>query len=179
MFAAKRLALSVYERKLLILIERKEDFFEISAEKKIDFTQDAELVGQQLEQIFAIIEHLQIGGSLESSDWSPDSVEFTQTVGKQSGKESIDHNAYGGWGCLPVFVLWIAGTGGFAFLLDETVNGDELVLWSTFGGALASLGLYQLISSLRQRKVGKLFLAGLLLGGAVWIVLANQATAAV
>ena len=179
LFAAKRLALSLYDQKLLILIERTEDFFEISAEKQIDFARDAELVGQQLGQIFSIIEHLGIGGLQESTDRRTESVDFTEIAGKPAGKEPLDRNAYGGWGGLLVFVLWLAGTGAFAWFLDEQIKGDERVLWSTFGGALASLGLYQLVSSLRKSQGGKLFFAGLLLGGAVWIALANQATGAV
>lgn len=168
-FEAKQLFASFHENRLVMLIEHKGDYFEMSHRQQTDFAQDAERIRDQLSRFFTIVDLLQLRGKAGEEGEQP------ETMVEPEFPDIEDNNAadpydIGGWGCLSAFVLFAAAMSAYILLLDPDLSKGELLWWSSFGGFLASIGLWQALRGLFKFAIGKLIFGIILLAGAFAIL---------
>lgn len=168
LFEASKLMISFRGQKIVLLLEHKGDFFEISTGKTTDLMRDADHIKKQVDKIFEIVERLGFRGPEVTA--SP--VSAVPSAAVPAAAFAMDDSRYdvGGWGCLGALALWILATAGLASLLESRVSLMALLPWSAAGGLLAASGLYQLMKAVRHKKAGALFLSLLFLAGAGWIL---------
>ena len=165
-FEAQQLFASFHADRLVMLIDHKEDFFEMSHRQETNFTQDATRVRDQLGQILAIVDLLQLGGTSRAAvvdDRSWENLEFPTLP----GSETYD---IGGWGCFGGFVILAVSMGAYLWLLDDTLPVGQLLWWSVLGPMLLTLGLLQVGRGVQRRAVGTVVLGVLFLAGALAVL---------
>ena len=165
LFEAKQLFASFHENRLVMLIEHKGDYFEMSHRQQTDFAQDAERIQDQLGRFFSIVDLLQLRGKAEESGEQTGGLEDPEFPEIQEDN-TTDPYDIGGWGCLSAFVMFAAAMAGYILLLDPTLSKGEMLWWSAFGGFLSSLGLWQALRGALNRSVGTLIFGVILLAGA-------------
>lgn len=166
LFDAKRLAVSQRDHRLLLLIDHNQDFFELSAVKRTDFRRAARVIAEQVQRIYTLIERLEVQGP----EKPPAPVDARLQPVSTAPTKTSERAAYGGWGCLPLFALWIGGIAAFGFLFQGQMQGDDLFVLSSLGGTLGSMGLALSLRGIGKFSIGSLILAALLLGGAYWVL---------
>lgn len=168
-FDADRVGLSLWDNRLLLLIEKKKDLFEIPASKRTDLKEAVGLVAADLWKVLSIADLLEVKGT----SGTPEPIADNSQPVSESPNSEWDKGAYGGWGCLWIFLVWIAAMAAFAYQLRDRFERDELFVMSFFGGLLGALGLFALARGIRKFSIGKLIVAALLLGAAAWILFAK------
>lgn len=169
LFEAKQLFASFHADRLVMLIEHKGDYFEMSHRQQTDFAQDAERIRDQLSRFFEMVELLQLRGKLEQGSEQTESLaepEFPE-IEEDKTNDSYD---IGGWGCLSAFVLFAAAMSGYILLLDPELSKGELLWWSALGGMLSSLGLWQTLRGVFRLSFGALIFGLILLSGALAVL---------
>lgn len=172
-FEARQLFASFHAKRLVMLIDHKGDYFEMSHRQETDFARDAERVRDQLGRLFAIVDLLQLGGvSVENAaetEAGAETLEFPELP----GPNAADPYHIGGWGCLGAFVMFAAAMPAYLWLLDSELSKGALLWWSALGGLLASLGLFQTIRGILQGKAGSVIFGIILLAGAFVVLYYN------
>lgn len=164
-FEARQLFASFHADCLVMLIDHKGDYFEMSHRQKTNFARDAGRVRDQLGRLFAIVDLLQLRGlSVEgrADTGALESPEFPELP----GPNAADPYDIGGWGCLNAFVIFAAAMSAYLWLLDSELSKGALLWWSALGGLLMSLGLFQTIRGVLRRSVGTAIFGIILLAGA-------------
>jgi hypothetical protein len=167
-FEARQLFASFHADRLVMLIDHKEDFFEMSHRQQTDFAKDAGRVRDQLGHIFAIVDLLQLGGpSAENGEETERgaSPAFPK-LPELPGPTAADPYHIGGWGCLVGFVIFALSMSAYLWLLDPELPTGALLWWSALGGFLMTLGIYQTVRGLRRAATGPAIFGLIVLGGA-------------
>lgn len=168
-FEARQLFASFHANRLVMLIDHKGDYFEMSHRQETNFARDAERVRAQLGRLLAIVDLLQLPGvSVEGEAEARDlaSLAFPDLPGP---KETAPYDI-GGWGCLSAFVMFAAAMSAYLWLLDTALSKGALLWWSALGGLLTSLGLFQAGRGLWRRSVGTVIFGVILLVGAFLVL---------
>ena len=165
---AKTLVVAFFGNTIAMLVERKTDFFDISATKKVDLNDAAETVGQQIAEIYRLIEIFDIA--------DPDAEEVPadyRTPPRDSELASDADSEYNyrewGWGCIPTFVLFVLGLLGFGLLL-RAEQSPATALWvAAASGLMLASGLYN-IGKYATKSMSRVVTGLALIVGAAWLV---------
>jgi hypothetical protein len=164
-FEARQLFASFHSDRLVMLIDHKGDYFEMSHRQETNFAEDAERVRGQLGRIFAIVDLLQLSvGATEGEEDAETSRlrEFPELL----GPKAADTYDIGGWGCLSTFVVFAVAMSAYLSLLDSRLPQGALLWWSALGGSFLALGLFQAVRGLWRHSVGAAIFGVVLLTGA-------------
>jgi hypothetical protein len=171
-FKTRQLFASFHADRLVMLIDHKGDFFEMSHRQQTDFARDAERVRDQLGQLFAIVDLLQLRGP--SPEDETDTATFETPVFPQlPDSEAADPYDIGGWGCLGAFVLFAISMSAYLWLLDPRLSKGAMLWWSAFGGLLMALAIYQAVRAVLRRSIGAAIFGFILLAGAFSVLYFN------
>ncbi len=166
LFEAKQLFASFHHHKLVMLIQHKGDYFEMSHRRQTNFAKDAERIKDQLSRFFSIVDMLQLRGNAENTSTRHEHRPEPALSLIQKDQNSNNYDI-GGWGCLAVFLMFILSMALFLIILDPALSKAEQLGWAALGGFLATIGIYQITRNLFKFSVwgllfGVLFLAGTL-----------------
>ncbi|MGR9106218.1 MAG: DUF3137 domain-containing protein [Gammaproteobacteria bacterium] len=166
-FEARQLFASFHAKRLVMLIEHKGDYFEMSHRQKTDFAKDAERIRDQLGRIFSIVDLLEL--HRESGERPVNPGVLNDPVFPDLPKpKTADGYDTGGWGCLGAFLVFVASVLAYLRCLESDLSPEARLGWSTLGGLLATLGLFQTFRGIFRMSIwallfGIIFLAGALL----------------
>ncbi len=180
-FEARHLFASFHADRLVMLIDHKGNYFEMSHRQKTNFAQDAERVRDELGRFFSIVDLLQLRGVSAASGKGTGLLEspaFPELSGPNAatpydiafpelpGPNAADPYDIGGWGCLGVFVIFAVAMSAYLWILDTELSKGALLWWSALGGSLTALGLFQAIRGVLSRSMGTVIFGIILLTGA-------------
>ena len=168
-FKARHLFASFHANRLVLMIRHKGDYFEMSHRKKTSFVRDAERLREQLGRIFAIVDLLDLEGDPEG-DFKANRSSRRQTFTKHPMVNTEAPSDIGGWGCLIVFVMFIASMSAYLWILEADLSGAALTWWSAFGGLLTSLGISLAFRGVFRRSLGALIFGIIFLAGAFMVL---------
>ena len=168
-FEARQLFAGFHADRLVMLIEHKGNYFEMSHRQETDFAQDVERVRDQLGRLFAIVDLLQLPGRDIEGEEDAEAWE-TPEFPKHPEPQAADPYDIGGWGCLSAFVLFAGAMLAYLWLLDTSLSKGMLLWWSGFGGVLMALGLFQAVRGTLRRSVGAVVFGIILLVGALAVL---------
>ncbi len=164
-FEARQLFASFHADRLVMLIEHKGNYFEMSHRQQTDFARDAERVRDQLGRLLAIVDLLQLRGISAEGGEEAGSL-AGPAFPELAGPGAADPYDIGGWGCLGAFVIFAAAMSAYLWLLDTGLSRGALLWWSALGGLLMALGIFQTIRGVLRNAVGTAIFGVTLLAGA-------------
>lgn len=168
-FEARQLFASFHAERLVMLIDHKGNYFEMSHRQQTDFARDAERVRDQLGRLFAIVDLLQLRGRATAGGEDARALEMPEFP-ELPGPKAANPYDIGGWGCLSAFVVFAAAMLAYLWLLDTELPKGVLLWWSAFGGLLMALGLFQAIRGALRRSVVTAVFGVILLAGAFTVL---------
>ncbi|HEX9924442.1 MAG TPA: DUF3137 domain-containing protein, partial [Anaerolineae bacterium] len=168
-FEARQLFASFHADRLVMLIDHKGNYFEMSHRQETDFARDAERVRDQLGRLFAIVDLLQLPGRATDGDEDAGALEIP-AFPELPGPNAAAPYDIGGWGCLSTFVVFAAAMLAYLWLLDTELPKGSLLWWSALGGSLLALGLFQAIRGALRRSMGTEIFGIILLAGAFTVL---------
>ena len=164
-FQAKQLFASFHQDRLVMLIDKKDNYFEMSHRQETNFAKDAERIRNQLGRLFAIVDLLQLPGKATEDEVDAealDNLEFPELP----DPKAVDPYDIGGWGCLNTFIIFAIAMSAYLLLLDSELSKGALLWWSALGGSLLALGLFQAVRGALRRSGGAVIFGIILLAGA-------------
>lgn len=164
-FEARQLFASFHKDRLVMLIEHKGNYFEMSHRQKTNFARDAERVRGQLGHLFAIVDLLKLPGEPTEGEAEAGTWEIPEFPELPDLKVADPYDI-GGWGCLSTFVMFGVAMLAYLWLLDSELSKGALLWWSAFGGSLLALGLFQGVRGVFRRSIGAVIFGLILLAGA-------------
>lgn len=166
---ARQLFASFHADRLVMLIDHKGDYFEMSHRQKTDFARDAGRVRDQLARILALVDLLQLRG-IATGEGEETAARETPAFPELPEPEAADPYDVGGWGCLLAFVIFAAALSAYLWLLDGALSTGALLWWSALGASLLALGLFQTGRGVLRRSVGSVMGGLVLLAGAMAVL---------
>ena len=168
-FNAKQLFASYHDRRLVLLIDQKRNFFEMSVRQQTDFSRDAERIRDELSDFFSIVDLLSLDiMAPESTATASGTKDATfpeiPTLAHLAGQDQYD---IGGWGCLVGFLLLGGGIATHLVLLDDTLSHGARLGYSAIGGLLSAVGVYQVGRGIVGRSIAGTIWGLLLVAGAI------------
>jgi hypothetical protein len=167
-FEARQLFASFHADRLVMLIDHKGNYFEMSHRQQTDFARDAERVRDQLGRLFATVDLLQLPGGATADGEDAGALELPEFPELPEPK-AADPYDIGGWGCLSAFILFAAAMLAYLWLLDTELSKGEQLWWSAFGSSLMALGLFQAVRGVLRHSVGTAIFGVILLAGAFMV----------
>lgn len=171
-FKARQFFASFHANHLVMLIDHKGNYFEMSHRQKTDFVEDAERAREQLGRFFAIIDLLQLLPVSDPKEAKPRDLENLRFP-ELPAPRAADPYDIGGWGCLGAFVVFAAAMAGCLGLLDPDLPKGALLWWSAFAGFLIAIGLFQVVRGTLRPSMGKVVFGFVLLSAACAVLYWN------
>ncbi|GEM_PF-1766618 len=172
LFEARQTFASFHQNRLVILIDHKGDYFEMSHRQHTDFARDAERVRDELGRFFGIVDLLELRGKIEDNEKQTINSVVSELPAIEEANVADSYDA-GGWGCFSSFVIYTVTTAIYLYLLGDELSDEELMWWSMCGGFLLFAGLWQLMRGVTKFSIGSLIFSLILLAGAFTVFYYN------
>lgn len=170
-FQAKQLFASFHDRQLVLLIDKKHNFFEMSHRKETNFARDAERIRDELSYFFSIVDLLSLEVAAPEMERTSSSEELSfPAIPSLMDLRKQDAYDIGGWGCLTGFLLMGVGVAAHLVLLDPALPHGARLGYAAIGGFLSGIGVYQVGRGIVGLSISKVVWGLLILSAAgAWL----------